>query len=80
MHAAQVGEEARRTGRRVGARRCVLQRRPGKLKKRVDGARNIIESVRKTFGDKSIAARAGTWDAWLANMKAAKYDDADKLL
>jgi hypothetical protein len=51
-----------------------------KLKKRVDGARDFFESVRKTFGDKSIAGRAGTWDAWLANMKAAKYDDADKLL
>jgi hypothetical protein len=50
------------------------------LKKRVDGARNFGEAILKAFGSKKIKGRAGTWDAWLAKMEAAKYDEADALL
>jgi hypothetical protein len=51
-----------------------------KLKKRVDGARNVFEGVLKLFGSKKIKGRAGLWDKWVAKMKAAKYDEADQLL
>lgn len=50
------------------------------LKKRVDGARNVGETVRAFFGDKKIRGRTGTWDAWVAKMQAKKYDEADALL
>jgi hypothetical protein len=52
----------------------------GAIKSKVDRSRGFFTKIAVAFGAKRDPERTGTWDKWVTAMKAAKYDDADKLL